>query len=387
MKILVIPTSYPNVYSPNSAPFFRDQALALKAVGNEVAVLAVTMISLKKIFNKKNELFRLNYFNDKGLDTWLICIPAIPKLRWLNNIIRTVIGFMIYTKKVKKNFEPDIMHVHSFLAGEIAWKIYRKFCIPYAITEHSSSFARDYLCSSYNKIAWRVFTNAKIRFAVSKQLQILLEKNYNCTFSYIPNVIPIDEINQVESVKKKDVSIIRICNVANLNKNKRHDRLIKAFHSVLSKFNNLELQIAGDGPERLNLKTLVKELNIEDKVFFHGSISRNEVFKLMKSCDIFALTSDYETFGVVLIEAMACGLPVISTKCGGPESIIKSKQVGMLVDKDDLSVKLGLEQIIKNRNNYVRNTIKSYVMSKFSFKAVGLNLSEKMRMVLENERK
>lgn len=384
MKILVIPSSYPNFYNQNSAPFYRDQALALKTVGNDVMVLAVSMISLKQIVKKKHLNFSLKHFVDEGIDTWQICIPSIPKLRWVNNKIRTIIGLKIYNEKIKNHFKPDIIHVHSFLAGGIAYAIEEGDNIPYVITEHSSNFLRDSLGYSYKKIAHKAFSNAKNRYAVSEQFAKKLTDKYSFMFEYVPNVVPFDEINIVKNIDKNDKNIIRICNVANLNTNKRHDRLLIAFQSVTRQFKNIELHIAGDGPTRNKIKAIAKELGVDDKVVFHGRLNRIEVFRLMKTCDIFALSSDHETFGVVLIEAMACGLPVLATKCGGPESIVVNDKLGILSEIDDISYEMNLREIINkyNQNYYEALYIKKYIQNTFSYNSVGLVLTNKFLSVI-----
>ena len=80
-----------------------------------------------------------------------------------------------------------------------------------------------------------------------------------------------------------------------------------------------------------------------------GKKNRNEVKFEMQQADCFVLSSYHETFGVVLIEAMSCGLPVLSTKSGGPESIIKSSKLGKLCDLKDLDIEM--LKIVKSNYN------------------------------------
>ena len=91
------------------------------------------------------------------------------------------------------------------------------------------------------------------------------------------------------------------------------------------------LVIAGAGEERKNLEKLIASLGLEKKVSLFGKANREEVRVLMQQANSFVLSSKIETFGVVLIEAMACGIPVVSTKCGGPNKIVDA-DTGVLCD-------------------------------------------------------
>jgi len=91
---------------------------------------------------------------------------------------------------------------------------------------------------------------------------------------------------------------------------------------------------------------------------------------LLHQSDCFVLSSKVETFGVVLIEAMSCGLPVLSTKCGGPESIVTGPDLGLLCDQDELSN--ALHQIAKAAFN--KDRIRNYVMEHFSSGSIASQL-------------
>ncbi|MCK9484995.1 MAG: glycosyltransferase, partial [Candidatus Marinimicrobia bacterium] len=139
------------------------------------------------------------------------------------------------------------------------------------------------------------------------------------------------------------------------------------------KFPEAELHIAGDGPQKKYLADLVSELDLESGVVFHGMLQRQDVFKLMRSCDLFALSSDFETFGVVLIEAMSCGLPIVATRCGGPESIITEDWLGILTERDDNSFTKGLMNGVKEVQNkrFDSQRISTHVRDTYSYQAIG----------------
>jgi glycosyltransferase involved in cell wall biosynthesis len=97
---------------------------------------------------------------------------------------------------------------------------------------------------------------------------------------------------------------------------------------------SFEVMIGGDGPERNRLKRYVEVLGLSDQCYFLGPMRRSQVRDQMQRCDVFVLPSLQETFGVVLVEAMACGKPVIATRCGGPEFVL-TEDTGFLVEVGD----------------------------------------------------
>lgn len=117
---------------------------------------------------------------------------------------------------------------------------------------------------------------------------------------------------------------------------KRQDVLIKAFSFIHKSYPKYELNLYGSGPDEEKLRQLAKEYGIEKVVFFHGEIKNVQEQLLFN--EIFVLTSDFEGIPNALLEAMALGMPVISTKCspGGAELLINDHENGLLVDCDDV---------------------------------------------------
>jgi len=380
MKILVLPSFYPNSYDPLVGVFFQDHALALQTAGHDVIVLAVLPISLIEIWKQKKFSFGLSRKQDKGMITYLFQFPAVPKLRWVNNVLRLFIGWHLYRLICHKHGSPDLVHVHCFSAGILARKIKRRDAVPYAITEHDAVFALGLLSYTQKKLALNVFREALVRMAVSEQFVKLLKCQYGLPFLYIPNPVSAFDFPELPlaRINKKNGQIIRVCHVARLHAEKRQDRLIRAFSSMVKCYSDAELHIAGAGPEREKLESLVLELGLERQVTFHGMLPRREVFQLMHSCDLFALSSDYETFGVVLIEAMVCGLPVMATRCGGPESIITAEWMGLLTMKDDSSFAQGLLDIAKRvqDNRFDSDRISVHAQTTYSCETIGKRMTE-----------
>ncbi|BAZ98381.1 D-inositol 3-phosphate glycosyltransferase [Methanothermobacter sp. EMTCatA1] len=249
------------------------------------------------------------------------------------------------------NYDADIVHAHfSTPPAEIAAILYaKKKKIPFVLTYHGDwqegfgSITRRIPLYFYNKfLIQRVLNSADVIIAPSKYYinESRFLKGYKGKIVVIPNAINIEDFKiplKKEECRQKldlphDKNIILF--LGNLIQYKGPDILINAMKLVLERVPDTELIIVGDGPMKRELKKLSKALNIEKNIRFAGFIG-NTFRKALyyKASDIFCLpsTMSTESFGIVNLEAMACGLPVVASKIGGIPDIIKNEETGLLV--------------------------------------------------------
>jgi glycosyltransferase involved in cell wall biosynthesis len=122
--------------------------------------------------------------------------------------------------------------------------------------------------------------------------------------------------------------------VARLSPQKNIGGLLRAFARIAADDSSVVLTVVGDGPTRTELETCAHRLGIDDRVTFQGELDREGVRDVLWDAHAFVLPSHYETFGVVLLEAMATGLPVVATACGGPDDLV-TPDTGFLVPAHD----------------------------------------------------
>lgn len=375
IHVLIIPSWYPQSPSDIGGSFFREQALALKKRGLKVGVIAPNIRPLRD-FEAYSKSFGLHYEDDEGLPTYRYHMVNIaPKMPALAERMWVIWGMKLFHKYKEKYGLPDIIHVHSLdKAGFLAYKIFQKYNIPYIITEHSTAFARGLVKKDKQDRLFKVVTAAKNLIAVSQPFSVLLNNTFiGAAWKYVPNIVSDCFLNEKNNeLEKKGVySFINICM---LTGKKKVDNLVKAFHMLSLKYPNLQLKIGGDGNCKTELKQLVESLELTEKVFFLGALSRSEVLTHIKESDTFVLSSEYETFGVVLIEALAMGKTVVATRCGGPESIV-NKDVGVLVEKNSIqALHDGMEYIYKRNDDFKPELIKEYCNKNFSEEAVSNKL-------------
>lgn len=367
MNILIIPSWYSTDINPTNGSFFREQAIALKDAGHNVIVafvevrLVSTMVCSEKV----------NIEYDNGIRTYRIIQGKIPKTGNLGTAIAFRSGLIKIIKKLRNTENIDIIHLHSCIWGGLgAATVSKKLNLPLVITEHSSYYSR-YKVKILEKLILRYsFKSADKVISVSNALKDIISE-YKNKIKVIPNMVDCDKFlpiinNKKDSMEKHEFIFLSICY---LKKNKGIDVLINAF-STYFKGKKVKLIIAGDGPEKENLENLSERLEISEQIEFSGALGRNEVYEHINNCNSFILPSKFETFGVVLIEALANGKPIISTRNGGANDII-TKENGILVDIDNVD-QLGnaMIDLILNYDNYNQNHIRKRCIQKYSKKVV-----------------
>ncbi|MBF2017207.1 MAG: glycosyltransferase family 4 protein [Rivularia sp. T60_A2020_040] len=198
----------------------------------------------------------------------------------------------------------------------------------------------------------RIFTYARANKIVS------CSKGVDDYFDWIPRskraviynpLTPIaDDNNNTTLWEKADSEKKLLVAMGRLTYQKGFDILLLAFNKIAHKYPQWQLMILGEGELRQQLENLRDKLGLSHQVTFPGRIKNP--FPFLKKSEIFVLSSRYEGFGNVIIEAMACGLPVISTDCpNGPREIINHNLNGILVPTEDVSaLASAIEHLITN---------------------------------------
>ncbi|MEP7170554.1 MAG: glycosyltransferase, partial [Bacteroidota bacterium] len=138
---------------------------------------------------------------------------------------------------------------------------------------------------------------------------------------------------------------------------KNHKLIFDALKILKEKNFKVRLRVGGDGPLMNELKEYARESELEKNIEFIGGIIRVQVKQELDNCHAFLLASFYETFGVVLIESLACGRPVISTDSGGPRDIINDSNGIIIPEFSAHKFASAMEMVIKNYANYNQQTI------------------------------
>jgi glycosyltransferase involved in cell wall biosynthesis len=297
-------------------------------------------------------------------------------------------GYALYEQYVKEHGHPDVIHVHSMLnAGLVAQYINARHRIPFIITEHSSAFARKSLTAGQLLLCRGIANRAVRRFAVSFPFCHLLAEvlgDNGMKWEEMPNIVSEEFLTLPFAPSTDDTGIFKFVTVCLLTQKKGTHILLQAFAQVFRNDPFVTLDIGGDGPERSKLESLAHALGIRNQVRFVGMLSRSQVMDTMAGADAFVLASFYETFGVVFVEALALGKPVIATRCGGPESIVRSED-GLLVPANDVEA-LGeaMKQMRSKSGSYQRDVIRANCADRYGQASIIKRLSKVYEDVSHN---
>jgi glycosyltransferase involved in cell wall biosynthesis len=295
---------------------------------------------------KKIQSMNLMTIHQKYFSNTISTRLKIPGCKTIFFNLRVVFELFIIIRIIIK-FEIDIIHLNNNIrtnrAAAIAGLLTFKKVIVHDRIGTKLGVADKLLLKKVNKIIV-ISESVKMCYADLKLDESKIIKIFN----------GVDTSKFMKLTRSKTDQII-IGSVGRLVNWKGIDVLIHAVPEVLEKFSNVKFLIAGEGSAREALETLAKELNLQESVIFLGSIKNiNEIYNSM---DIFVHTAiEPEPFGRVIIEAMANGLPVISTNIGGPKEIITDGKDGFLLSPGDSSI-LAKKIIYLIENAEIRNKI------------------------------
>ena len=367
MKIFLLPSWYPSKEKPLDGIFFKEQAEALVKENIEVVVVNIVIKSIKER-DVKEEVNKLKFYEENGVKVYrYVTYNYIPRLteiylRYYSSILNKVISKII---SIEGN--PELIHIHSAIDAGIAYSK-SKMTIPYVITEHSTKYARNILNNTQKKYLKDVFSNAKVVMAVGLGLKQEISKYISKEkIKVIANPVIInDSSTTIDENKKK----FRFFSLGLLTNKKGMDALIEAYNLNRDNLKNVELYIGGNGEEFTKLQQLIHKYNLEKDIILLGSLNREEVAYHMKNCDCFILASRFETFGIVFVEAMYYGKPVIGTKTGGPDSFVND-ECGILVEIDNVKqIGESMIRMVSSYSNYNSEYIKEYCRDNFSEKVI-----------------
>lgn len=368
MNVMIIARGYPTEKYKMNGIFEFDQAKALVYSGVNVVYAAIDMRSIRRWRKWGIETKIVN-----GVKIYAINLPLgrIPK-----QLLRVISKFgliYLYKKIINEQGKPDIIHAHFSGIGFVASILKEKYNIPFVLTEHFSGIMKQPITKDIFKIAKIAYSKADKIIAVSPELKNIIYEKFEKNAIYIPNIV---DTNLFSYANKDNKNTFLFVSVGSLIYGKRMDLTIEAFIDAFKGSDKVFLTIFGEGPERQKLEELVRINKMEKQIKLMGMQSRKVIADYLKECDCFVLASQTETFGVVYIEAMASGLPVIATKCGGPESFVNEEN-GVLIPVDNKDALVtAMKNMYSGKYKYDKKTISADTIKKFSPKTISKKLTD-----------
>ena len=383
MNILFMPSWYETAEEPNSGNFFTEQALALKHLGNNVTIAIADIINFP--YKSKAPVYRVIKELRHGIDVYRIAVPSlmtgqIPGLffSYYTHYYKKLLKFM------KSNgLEFDIIYAHSFWhAGYIGTILKEQYHIPLIIQEHRSMLVSGEFSDKVNRYLKHAILLADAFYSVSNGLR---DNMYHRTGLKEGIEILPDMVDDLFCYQPLENSEFTYTFIGTLNDRKRVMQLLGCFEAVRRDNENVCLQIAGDGPLRERINERISNSDIlKGSVFLLGFLGREAVSELLAKANVLVLPSEFEPFGVVCIEAMATGRPVICTKNGATDFVNESNGILIDVDSDEQLI-AAMKKIYKDYGAYDLQAISKLCTDKYSKGAVMGKLMSKMREICAYE--
>ena len=271
------------------------------------------------------------------------------------------------TKKLIRELNPDIVHAHWLIPGAYVTNKAMIGGTKLFISMHGTDVFLINKMGFARRLARKSLKSATNLHFVSEALQSIIVQQYgeeNGGGLVLPMVFGLEDFRQ-SSIGVRDTK--RILFVGRLMEVKGIDVLIKAFSRLLGdeRFCDWVLDVVGDGPELDSLTDLSRKMGVDQNIHFHGSKQRSEIKSFYDQADLFILPSrttslgEKEGLGLVILEAMMSGIPVIGTDCGGIKETIEHGTTGIIVpENDDVALHGAMVELLLNsekRNELVQN--------------------------------
>jgi len=361
MRVLVIPTWYPIGEDNLMGIYHKEFTYALNKHGVNANMLFIERERLKQplkfLFSKKKNIIKESNY-DVYLYKMLNLTPISFKL-----------GLNRYVKKLDKAFKdylktnemPDVIHAQVTIpAGYAACILGKKYNIPVIVTEHCGGIERFFTKEPFKEYGNFVLENSTYSTVSKYMKDIVLKYKKECYV--IPNLVDTKIFNN--DIKRKIDKTFNLVMVCALREGKNLDLAFKAIKKLKEQDIDIHLDIVGDGYLEDYYKNICNELNQNDNVTFLGRKTKKEISEILKNEHALLIASGLESFGIPGIEAMASGLPIISTDCLGPPEYINEK-VGVVCKVDDVDdmvnkIKYVIDNYDKYDSKYIREWADNY---------------------------
>lgn len=366
MRILVAASGYDSREKHEVNIFALDQAKALRGAGHDVRFAAVDTRSIRH--SRPWGYYR---YTLDGIPVYYASVPCGALPLGLLELAGRLAASGICRAVGKDGWTPDIIHQH--FGFELAAMAEREG-VPFVFTEHSSHHNRALSPEQAERLK-KEYGRCSAVLAVSRALAKNMRANTGVEAAIVPNIVDTARFAPMKIVHERFTFV----SAGNLIPEKNMAGLLRAFAAL---HGEPRLIIFGDGPESGALRTLCVELGLESRVSFRGHCPREKLAKAYSEADCFVLASRSETFGVAYIEAMAAGLPVIATRCGGPEDFV-AEENGILVPTDDVDALAGaMEYMMLHRSEYDSAAIAASARERFAPEKIAAQLTEIYKEIL-----
>lgn len=380
MVICVLANGYPNSHNPQIGCFEKEQAIALRKIGHKIYYLYIDFKF--SLFKHKIEI---NHSSENGIDIygltgfgfyWFVLVLSYffnykYNISFKSRMFEKILGLVLSKKK-----KPDIIYAHYLYNITYGVHLKNMYRIPLIGIEHWSELMKPKLSSRISYLGNTTYEKVDKLVAVSNSLANAIYDKFKIMPIVVNNMVGEEFVAQTYNAKAKNDGMFSFVAIGSLIPIKGFDILIDAFFKSKLYEKKCKLIIIGEGSERAKLQKQIERLSLTDSIVLVGRKTKTEIITYLQNSNVFVLSSHSETFSVVCIEAMALGLPVIATACGGPEEFV-TEEVGLLVQPNDVdSLTEAMNKIYFHYDSFDNENIQNICRDKFAPEYIAKRLTD-----------
>lgn len=380
--ILFLARWYPHRYDPMFGLFVQRHAQAVKKF-HDVSVIYIhpdsncTDMQIK--LSETAGVTEIKVYYPKA--GWRAKI--VSPLRYFQSFVRAYNTLTAFKSK------PDLFHVNILTRmGVIAWLMKIFTGTPYIITEHWSRYLPQN--NSYRGWLRKLMTRLVVKNAaelttVTENLRKAMQKRRlkNKSSAIVPNVVDVNLFKPTDHPRKEGP--IRLLHLSCFEeRSKNMSGILRVVKKLSAKRTDFQLNMVGEGEDRQATLALAEQMGIKDRyVFFPGLKQGKALLEQMQEADLMVMFSHYENLPVVILEAFACGMPVISSDVGGIAEHLNNERGALVPPADEEAFLQRLEQLMDNLESFDRQAIREYAVTHFSNEVIGEQFCQIYQKVLE----
>ncbi len=378
-SVLWLASWYPNKLSPFDGDFLQRHAKSV-SLFNRVHVIYLVKDESKSI----TQDFKTEIKTNGNLTEEIIYyVSHKTGIKILDKYLSQRKYIWLYRKAIKTYFhingKADLVHVQiAMKAGLLALWVKRKWNIPFIVSEQWTGYLpnADFKISNYPLIfrQWlnKILENAALVTVVSQYLGKAIQNSFPVIqYQVIPNVVDTEIFYPVH---KQQSDFVQFIHISNMNYQKNTEAILEAL-SLLKKTTAFKMLLYGTMNDVL--QKLIADFQLQDHVFVMGEVQQTELAKAIQQSDALVLYSRFETFGCVLIEANACGIPVIISDIEVFHELIEEGKNGIFVKENNpLVLAEKFKDFILQKDIFDKIAIAEQAALKYNFVKVGQQFDE-----------
>jgi glycosyltransferase involved in cell wall biosynthesis len=398
-RVLILSHMFPHPKQRGLGPFILEQVRALRRHGKIDARVVCCQPFWVNSINPFRYFPALRYYRKTfaSLRRWQ-SYEEVPVL-YLPYLVGSVYPYHVHGRTyqeavlraapfIRQKFPFQVVHAHtSYLDGTAGLALSQQYEVPFFITEHTGPFSRLTEDERVRRQTLAAIQGASQCWCVSTALADQVKGNLPVVhdrIAVLPNGVDTAQFRPPQHWAP-DPARPKLLAVMSLDENKNPLLLLHAFQRLRQTVPGATMTLVGTGPLEEQVRQTIVSLGLEQVVRLPGHCSRLEVARLMREeCDVFVLCSTSETFGVVLIEALACGKPAVATRCGGPTDVITSPGLGRLCDPRNLEgLSAALSQVVLDLPAFDGAFIRQQALDRFAYRKLASSLCLEYDRALE----